>query len=617
MAPDKQDDPAQQLAEWPIYSLADYTNSGSLLDLCRRVLISSDSRHQTVRESVKRRAKDTNLQAILDWKTLVAPASESECIKHSEWAEKLAKLASHLYEAVSSFVTRKSRPAGQPLVSKNSFSSLNGSAPDGLKKQPGEVVSKIVEKAMERRRRRRFMWPRRVASINRTYSLEDVGVKQASKIESKTLLEFWLKQNKKFRSVDDQDLWSKMTLKRGKFGESLVHILLVGQTNEHLILLVLLLHIWPSLVADTFQSLKFDGLGCLHLCIAYHSPTTQLLEFLISIANQLDCIKSLCEQRVTGTLFRSPASLHGLDETRRTSRKKIYWPSRKRVMQDPKADGLMNLYWCDLIHNWPVINGHAHLLFSDRRLVAHGDSSMGNGSKESDQGDELPEYLGDSPLAWSVSLKARLSYETLLANGADPNGQDLDGNGCLHLLVINKQTNWTRFLVRSGANCDLRNHLGFTPFLLSAHLCQSELFHELLELSAVEFWSYSMIRCCGYPLTSLDSIRNQAASESTTRKHSNHSAVLAILESRVSSDERKAQLLSSAVVEKLLEEKWRLYAWRLFYGEFLLTLLHLTLFTLANSLRPDRWEERASLPASNSLRHWWLLDTRTLVSSFM
>lgn len=45
-------------------------------------------------------------------------------------------------------------------------------------------------------------------------------------------------------------------------------------------------------------------------------------------------------------------------------------------------------------------------------------------------------YWGEYPLAFAACLGQEECYRLVLAKGADPNGQDSNGNTVLHMLVI-------------------------------------------------------------------------------------------------------------------------------------------------------------------------------------
>jgi len=435
--------------------------------------------------------------------------------------------------------------------------------------------------------------------------------------QPKTLLDRWW-SNQDTESPDSSSLtqnwearWSKLSHNRGKYGESLVHILTVNQTNEHLILLLLLIHLFPMLVADQFMSLKLGGLSCLHLSIAYNNEL--LLGHLSGLrAAELAC---LLERRCVGSLFRWPLSDNQVNSPLDRPRsfwgrpcgwlKTLQWFSRSpkraanlsgQVWPACRSSGEkaeQQSYWCDQMPHWPTANGHAHLLLFDR-IQDRNSARIESLSGQQEVGAQVykPIYLGETPLAWSVSFGSRSMYELLVSRGANQDSQDKNGNTCLHQLVINKQVGWIRFLVKCGANDGIENGDRLSAFLLACRLCNYDLFTEFLELSTVEFWSYSMICCSGYPLTNLDSLL-ASTQEGRTGGVGRKSAMLVVVESELSSDEQKAQLFSAPVVQKLLEEKWRIFARRLFYRELALSLLHLFLLTLSISLRPQVARTRA------------------------
>lgn len=501
----------------------------------------------------------------------------------------------------------------------------------------------VVEERLSSATIRRLSWRRKAfqrninpfEQLNETTTLNVNGNKQDNELKSRhlvpagrtfsfhndrtRLITKWLIKNKLF--YEKQLQWSREINKRGKYGESLVHILIVNQTNESLIILILLLELWPSLLEDQFESLKFKGLTCLHLSIAYKNEL--LLEYLLEIFKLKQINKNLIDQRVHGSLFSSPIINRKVVEVEPSStsnplRKLLTcFKFRSKVGQIVVEENNNNLYsvennikifenlkennnneksfWCDKMEHWPTANGYLHLILFDRILasllnnkqvmmtttVNADDDGEINQSKDINQ-DTI--YLGDTPLAWSVSFNSRSMFELLIKYGATKNSIDLNGNTCLHLIVINNQTGWCRFLVKSGCDLSKRNYLNQTPFLFACHLGRYKLFDEFLELSAVEFWSYSMVRCCGYPLTDLDSIN--FTNSTNTERTKNQSAMSVILESNVSGNEQKSRLLSSPVVKKLLSEKWRIYASKLFYNELLILLLQLFSMTIAISLRP-------------------------------
>ena len=117
--------------------------------------------------------------------------------------------------------------------------------------------------------------------------------------------------------------------------------------------------------------------------------------------------------------------------------------------------------------------------------------------------------MGEYPLSWAACLCNEGIYNLLLLKGADPDAQDSYGNTVLHMVVVADQLGMYGYALRhplKSANANIRNHRALTCLTLSCELGRDECFKDMLELSATEFWRYSNITCCGYPLGALDSI---------------------------------------------------------------------------------------------------------------
>jgi len=408
----------------------------------------------------------------------------------------------------------------------------------------------------------------------------------------------------KEQTVGDKLGWCGWPLDaRGKYGESLLHVLLINGSSEHLVLALLLLHLWPNLLFDLFESDKFAGLGCLHVTIA--SRNVRLLQFLLDFCTDQHQVGRLAksrahlvEQQVTGSLFRSPfltpsggprgsrvaTQCLGQHLGRLFGQRRVWAGRRSRVAA---AAGPAGAFWCDSLQHWPAAQGARHLFLWDRLVGGRGGGAQpkgqDGGSEEAGLGWGLV-YLGHTALAWALHLEQREACELLALHcSASLDAPDQHGDTCLHQLIVNQGRRsrlWLRFLVRQlGASLQTRNRLGLTPFQLAAHLGRVQLFEEMLEMSAVEYWSYSSVSCCGYSLASLDSL---APNLTQTRSRS---AIEVILESQESTNEQKSALLSGTVVLRLLDEKWTHFARRLFLRDLALSLAQLSLLTVAIGLR--------------------------------
>lgn len=118
-------------------------------------------------------------------------------------------------------------------------------------------------------------------------------------------------------------------------------------------------------------------------------------------------------------------------------------------------------------------------------------------------------YMGEYPLSWAACCANESVYNLLLDYGADPDMQDSFGNMILHMVVVCDKLDMFGYALRhpkTPARNGIPNNAGFTPLTLACQLGRAEVFREMLELSAKEFWRYSNITCSGYSLNALDTL---------------------------------------------------------------------------------------------------------------
>lgn len=118
-------------------------------------------------------------------------------------------------------------------------------------------------------------------------------------------------------------------------------------------------------------------------------------------------------------------------------------------------------------------------------------------------------YFGELPICWAACCNNESAYNLLIDRGADPNEQDSFGNMVLHMVVVRDKLEMYGYALRHPrlpAKMGIINKAGLTPLTLSCHLGRANVFREMLELTAKEFWRYSNITCSAYPLNALDSI---------------------------------------------------------------------------------------------------------------
>ncbi|UJR10551.1 hypothetical protein I4U23_014751 [Adineta vaga] len=191
---------------------------------------------------------------------------------------------------------------------------------------------------------------------------------------------------------------------------------------------------------------------------------------------------------------------------------------------------------------------------------------------------ETHAYYGEYPLAFAAAFGYKEIYDYLIDHGADPNLQDSYGNTVLHMLVIRDNSDMFNHAIRhpvKKALTDIRNNDGLTTLTLSAKIGRRELFLQCLELSHVEIWRYSNIKCCTYPLRGIDTIAdgghidwNSSLSSIVNGKTEDHLA-----------------MLDNMVIERLLNDKWSSFARVNFVRQLILLCIHLFFLSTAVFLR--------------------------------
>jgi hypothetical protein len=84
-------------------------------------------------------------------------------------------------------------------------------------------------------------------------------------------------------------------------------------------------------------------------------------------------------------------------------------------------------------------------------------------------------YWGEYPLSFAAYLNQEEIVRFLIANGADPNKQDSNGNTVLHILIINDNIEMLKVIVESKkCNFSLNNRQNFTALQLAAKLARHE-----------------------------------------------------------------------------------------------------------------------------------------------
>ncbi|XP_017777192.1 PREDICTED: uncharacterized protein LOC108563119 [Nicrophorus vespilloides] len=193
-------------------------------------------------------------------------------------------------------------------------------------------------------------------------------------------------------------------------------------------------------------------------------------------------------------------------------------------------------------------------------------------------------YLGEYPLSWAACCANESVYNLLLDSEANPDFQDNFGNMILHMVVVCDKLDMFGYALRHPrlpASNGIQNKAGLTPLTLACKLGRAEVFREMLELSAKEFWRYSNITCSAYPLNALDTLLPDGRTNW-------NSALFIILNG---TKEEHLDMLDGGIIQRLLEEKWKTFARNQFLKRLLILFVHLVFLSLAVYLRPDDPDE--------------------------
>ncbi|CAB0045322.1 unnamed protein product [Trichogramma brassicae] len=188
-------------------------------------------------------------------------------------------------------------------------------------------------------------------------------------------------------------------------------------------------------------------------------------------------------------------------------------------------------------------------------------------------------YLGEYPLAWAACCANESVYNLLLDSGAHPDEQDTFGNMILHMVVVCDKLDMFGYALRHPklpARNGIANAAGLTPLTLACQLGRAEVFREMLELSAREFWRYSNITCSAYPLNALDTLLPDGRTNW-------NSALFIILNG---TKEEHLDMLDGGIIQRLLEEKWKTFARLQFLKRLVILVFHLASLSVAVYFRP-------------------------------
>ncbi|KAI1301163.1 Transient receptor potential cation channel subfamily V member 5 [Halotydeus destructor] len=170
--------------------------------------------------------------------------------------------------------------------------------------------------------------------------------------------------------------------------------------------------------------------------------------------------------------------------------------------------------------------------------------------------------LNRRPTNYAASVDDKVVYNLLISHGADPNVQDSLGNTLLHVVVVKERLVFYSYALKHpvrAARDDIENNGGHTPLALACLLGRDKIFAEIVEDRSIEFWTYSIIICCGYKLNLVDSLELINTKEGLSVQTDPMSALTLISEGKSGSH---IDMLKGGIIQKILEEKWKTFGYR-------------------------------------------------------
>ncbi|KAI9554266.1 putative transient receptor potential cation channel subfamily V member 6 [Daphnia sinensis] len=185
-------------------------------------------------------------------------------------------------------------------------------------------------------------------------------------------------------------------------------------------------------------------------------------------------------------------------------------------------------------------------------------------------------YWGEYPLAFAACLGQEECYRLVLAKGADPNGQDTNGNTVLHMLVIYDKAAMFDMAHELGSLLNVRNRLGLTPLTLAAKLARRDMFFHILKIQKEVYWQLGNVTCSAYALPQLDTI------DSVTGGIDKDSVLNLVVFGDL---EAHLELMDDVVID-LLHAKWNTFIKFRFYRCFFLFALYFAISLICFTVRP-------------------------------
>ncbi|TMS36062.1 hypothetical protein L596_003324 [Steinernema carpocapsae] len=191
-------------------------------------------------------------------------------------------------------------------------------------------------------------------------------------------------------------------------------------------------------------------------------------------------------------------------------------------------------------------------------------------------------YWGEYPLSFAACLTQTDCFRMLIAHGADPNGQDTNGNTVLHICTIRE--NWEMFEMafEHGADLHVQNRMGLTPLTLAAFLAKCTMFEKILNSERKILWTYGKVLMTACPLAHIDSV------DPSSGELNLYSALALAVYGK--SDNHLALLPN--ILEYIVKKKWSAFGKQMLFSQLRLFILYYIILFISFLLRPTPFERR-------------------------
>lgn len=314
--------------------------------------------------------------------------------------------------------------------------------------------------------------------------------------------------------------------KRGAVGESIFHLCLLNASSLHADLAKRLLRFYPKLINDIYMSDEYYGESSFFKWNFFKSKAFSGENTLhIAIVNE------------------DPAMVKYLLDAGANVNERCF--GNFMSPEDQKASRMDNLD-----HEWVDVNP-----------MTNYDGYV---------------YWGEYPLSFAACLGQEECFRLVLARGANPDAQDINGNTTLHMLVIYEKLDTFDMAYEVGTSLAVRNQLNLTPLTLAAKLGRVEIFFHIMNIEREIYWQLGSITCAAYPLPQIDTI------DCETGHISKDSALNLVV---FGDKDEHLELLDGILID-LLKTKWNTFVKSRFYRQFYLFTSYFLISAISFLLRP-------------------------------